>query len=190
MATNAELVTRLKAGEDVREELITNNLGLVRTIVGSFVRSMPHVYYLDQDLVSEGHFAVIEAVDALKTRQHDDNVTRYISRTINNRLSKFIRQETSLVPPRTQLDHESDDLEAPTVKTAGLIVQMKETPEPVELLDEIYAACESDEDRVIVDLRRKGHADKYIAGVLNLSNTRVHQLRKAIEERYDSANLS
>jgi len=190
--TNATLLTRLKAGEDVRAELISSNLGLVRTIVGSFVRSMPNVYYLDQDLVSEGHIALVEAVDALKGRPHDENVTRYIARVINNRLSKFIREETSLVPHRTQLDYEteSERVDAPTVKTVGLIVRLKETPEPTELLDAIYAACQSDNDRVIVDLRRKGYKDEYIANVLNLSFQRIFQLRTAIEERYDSANLS
>ena len=192
MATNEELLEQLKNGVDVKKELVEKNLGLVYTIVGSFIRSMPRLAYLHDDMLSQGFLILTTVIDAIHTRDIRTTVGRYVADSINNKLRTWIREETSLVPPQTQIDYDNDDAElgAPTVKTAGLIIQLKETPEPTELLDAIYAACETDEDRVIVDLRRKGYKDRYIAKVLNISKTQVNDRRAAIEERYDSANLS
>jgi RNA polymerase sigma factor (sigma-70 family) len=67
-----------------------------------------------------------------------------------------------------------------------LIARYEQDGKP-DLLDQILACCESEEEKTIVRLRIEGYTDEEIGEQLGLSRQTVGRRRKAIEERVNSA---
>lgn len=55
-----------------------------------------------------------------------------------------------------------------------------------ELLGEILACCQTEEDEAIVNLRMDGFTDVQIAEQLGMSRQKVNRLRNAIEQRFET----
>lgn len=176
--------------ETVVNNLITSNMGVVYTIAGSFVQTMPSTYPLHDDMVSEGLLALTESANGLSDeRLAEPDISQYLAACVRNRLRRFVRGETGIASNTTQLQHEAvGDDSLPTVEARGLEPRLKESDPTTDLFQSLLDLCDDDNDRVIVDMRSKGHVNDYIAHVLNINEKTVRRRLAALKEKYDSTH--
>lgn len=192
---NDILWPRVVAGEkSACDEMIQSNMSLVIDKVDSYIRSFPDLAYLRDDLISEGFVGLVYAVNKkmVGSSPRGDkkvNPTGYMSYWIAYHIGLVADKEAALGSCTKTVRRKRDDgrslprhvplpknMESETYDDAGFRI--------LELKDEILGCCETEDDRVIVDLREKGYVDSEIAKTLNLPHTTVYVMRREIYRRF------
>ncbi len=153
--------------------MIEANVPLVMAKVDTYIGLHSGVGFLFDDLVSEGLVALTAAVNKLAsmdTPESGGNCTGFIGNRIVWSICKLVEGNKKQQIPENYIP-------------PGLDVA-----DPTELVDSkdlIYAACQSPEDRIIIDMREKGSTDQEIADRLDIPRRAINFMRYELSQRYD-----
>lgn len=190
--SNDRLYPRVVAGDqEAIKKMIESNMSLVVDKVDSFIGCFPGVAHLRDDMIGEGFFGLTKAVRLMSESgaKEGANPTGYISFWIKKHIGLVVDGEYANGACSTTIaDRKSKGEELPhQVPMPTTVREMYNVDDPnslMELRDLIYACCETEEDRVIVDMREKGYVDKEIAATLDLPITTTYMMRRAIYARF------
>lgn len=183
-----KLVEQARLGSDDRDTLILGFSRLVLAKVGVWIKLFPQAAHLSDDMVSEGIVAVCRAIDTLIDEGDPDqgSLTSYVHTAIINAIGNFLETEGTIRVPRNPKEEcpsivPIDDSLSTPVNDGGF--------DRVDMMDMFEAACETEQDRQILDLRIKGYLDTEIADQLGIGRWTVHYSRRAFEERFKKLEL-
>jgi hypothetical protein len=172
-----EQIRGLPAGSLEREELITkfieDNIPLVILRVNSYLGITPSESYLIDDMIAEGFLALTEAVRKLAdadTPEDGGNPSGYIGQRIIWAISRLAENESKahFLNPKYRADS----------------IDVIDPRDIIEVNDALYAACETEEDRIIIEMRVRGCTDQDISDRLEIPRRAVCFQRHQIEKRY------
>jgi hypothetical protein len=180
---NLELVARLQAGdESAREEMIKENIPLVKTVAGSFVWEGPDPPPDFEELFSYG----LEGLWRASRRVHDikhEKVGRNLRCWIHGEMARRAKQNHPLHKLNRKRKGQKPRRLEPYEPKDGPVPGGQEV---VDCWDSILAACDDDIDRQIVELRRGNASYSLIAETLNLkSKSTVSDRLRKIRKRMD-----
>lgn len=169
--------------------LAENNIELVNTVVRSYLRRNPNLGYLKDDLISAGYVGLVQASNELETFE-PDNVAAYLTSSIKREVEEAAAANVNpvVIPNRTRQRCRADGksvvertinrvpLEALTVTDPGM--------EMVDVMDAIEAACESDFEKQIIQMRVEGYTLIEIGAKLGCHEGTVCKTLKKIYVRY------
>ena len=195
---NADLFRRLVHGENVREQMIVDNMPLALSIVDTYLRAFPDAAHLQDDLTAACFLGIVEAVDKLSKRSPNSTilrlpadeservVSRYIGKSIEFRLRNAIYDAPLIRVPRKRTE------KPPTVvsekDTSKMLMGARETTiECIDLRDLIDACCESDIDRELISLREQGYTQREIAAQLGIGRATEQRIVYAIRARVEKS---
>lgn len=187
---NDALLPRVRAKDPAAvRRMIEGNLPLVIRKCREFVRNRPALSHLADDMTAAGFVALIEAVHKLANAEPGDNVTGYLSTTINGAFRSFCDSPVSC-PARSRWRIHARGGQLPQ--------SVEDSAEPFydprhyhELVEEIAVCCRPDTaDALIVQLRLAGFVDSEIAPVVGMSPHGVFYARRAIERRFNARQLA
>lgn len=170
-----------KSRDSLIKRLIEENVPLVFYKADTFINLHPDSAFLADDLVSEGILALTQAVNDLaemETPEDGGNPTGFISRRIGWALSGCVKshERHKMIPGAI------DGEEGYKPPSKPVVVDPKEMIELKDLLD---ASCQTDEDRVILQLRYQGSTDDEIAKRLSITRRAVSKRRQFILTRFE-----
>lgn len=174
---NDSLAVKVRAQDpQAREDLIVGNIPLVRHRVRSWVSLYPHLQYLQEDMVSEGLVGLVEAVNRIAKlpEPENNNVTGCLSVAITRAVGHYVAREE--VEPKVSLP----DYVAKTV-------EVRDPTEFVDFVDSLYGACDSDEHRMILQMRAEGASEKEVAAALDCSQQTVSVLLDEIRQNFEDS---
>lgn len=157
-------------------ELVQNNVPLVRVVVESYIGLHPKIAYLRDDLFSAGATGLTIAVKKMATRTlpdcTKDNPNGFIRQRIIWHLAQVIRDEYTqqLIP---------NDYELPYPREV-------DPRDIIETRDLLKASCLTKEDEVIIAMREKGCTDQEIADSMDITRYAIYMQRRDIERRYNA----
>lgn len=171
-------VIRGLSGESRREAIqamILANMPLVILKVESYLLLFPGASFLEDDLISEGILALIEAINRLSNLETlndgDDNPTGYINQRIIWKIGRFVENdEKQRVPNDYSLSPVLDIDPTAIVETRDLLIR----------------ACQTEEDMIIMEMRGRGCVDQEVADRLSIPRSAVRVQRHELMQRYDS----
>ncbi len=186
------------------DKMIESNMPLVISKVESFIRCFPGAAYLRDDLQSEGLLGLAKAVNKMAEAgpRENANATGYISYWVHYHLGLVIDNEKANGASQRTIQRKSNDDEpmphcvamSQCVGAGGneyvdftAYPFADEPSDPMamsDLRDLIYSCCETEQDRIIVDMREASHTDKEIAAVIDAPVTNTYMLRRAIYARF------
>jgi len=181
---NDRLYQLVASGDaDARQQMITNNMPLVISLVESYLSSRPDYAYLQDDLVAEGFLRIVEVVEHFASGRKVSNPTSYLSRSIRRHIHKNAKQ--------SQLIHTPPNINSPRILTNLDASKMKmgdrsRSTDSVDLRDILTACCESDDERAILNMREQGFTFREIARSIRVSLNTAHTMYVAIRDRFDS----
>lgn len=188
--TNEELFPLVAAGKDgARNSMIEANMALVKFKAEAFVAQFPHLEYLHDDMIGEGNMGLVEAVDRIRDGVVSDarNITGYLSIAVQKSIGHLVDGELYSSDRTARRDRQNGDEPRPIHKVPNsdhVIGELEFDPrKEAELLELILGCCESDEERAIVDLRKKGYVDIEIARQLDIPRSTVQLLRLELYRR-------
>jgi hypothetical protein len=192
---NDALYPRVVAGDLAAcRQMIQSNMSLVIHKVDTYIHIYPDLAYLRDDLISEGFVGLVYAVNKKmcgKPMEGDKqpNATGYMSYWIQYHIGLVADKETSLGSSTKTVRRKRTDGDALPKHVAlpkNLETETYDDPaiRVFELRDEILGCCETDDDRMIVEMREKGYVDGDIAKALNLPYTTVYLMRRDIYRRF------
>lgn len=212
---NDRLLARLQQGDTgARQEMIERNVPLVVKCVERMVKKHPKLRKHFDDLVGTGFLALTTAVDALsKGKQSADAATSptgYLKTSIYHDLCQEISYSTTVRLPRQtlnrwKLDGKLDESNVPVTQSLDALqseilaghapqdsslLQTDPGPEHFEALEDVLQCCHSDVEREIILLRSQSLTLEEVGKQVGRDPTRVSRILSAIQQRYDSANLS
>ncbi len=160
--------------DEIIEAMILDNVPFVMRKVDIYIALFPSVTFLTDDLINEGLFALTTAVKDLAKRNAPEdggNCTGFIGKRIEWALGRLIENDEAETIPKGY---------APPSK-----VKVVNPMDIIDTRDLIDAACESEEDRVIVEMREKGCTLEEIAARLSISRRAVFVMRHELQRRYN-----
>jgi RNA polymerase sigma factor (sigma-70 family) len=164
---NKSLYARIKQGdENARQQMITGYMPLVVDVVDTFLKSRPHLEYLRDDLMSEGFLNLTSSVTKFVVRDVDEP-TAYLASTLRRAIAEVVCEI-------------GDKPGCAERYTFG-----PDSTEEIDILDELDAACLTDLDRKLVELRRAGFTFYEIAEAVERSRPTVRNDFNAIRERFE-----
>ena len=176
------LAEQLRLGcRETRERMIEGYMPLVHSKVNKWLAIYPGLEYLEEDMVSEGYFAVVKSINNIETGEEPlrSNVTAYVSTAIIHTIGDFLDNVATIRVPRRA------DATPPVIEQ--IIERPVQDADPVamlEVLDMLEAACTTDTDRSIVDLLSRGYTEREVSSQLDIPQSTVNILRHEIHERY------
>lgn len=186
---NNELYPSVVRGDQVaRDEMILLNTPLVTVKVDGLLGCFPAFGYLRDDLIGEANLALVEAVNGLAGKDADKvNPTGYINvaiqRAIGNCLDGELYSDDRGARRNRQQGNEQEQIRK-VPNSEFVIGELEHDPrKEADLLELILGCCETDEERAIVDLRRKGYVDAEIARQLDIPLTTTFMLRRELYQR-------
>jgi hypothetical protein len=176
---------------DAMKQMIESNMSLVVYRVESYVRAFPTLSHLTDDMTSEGFVGLTTAVNKMAEQGavEKPHPTSYMTDWITYHIGTVADKETAMGSSGKTVRRKRDDGKALPLHVSLPKNLEMETYEDdgirlFELRDEILGCCESDEDRMIVDMREKGYVDNDIAKTLGLPYTTVYLLRRELYARF------
>lgn len=188
--TNEELYPLVARGDHgARNAMIEANIGLVKFKAEAFVAQFPHLEYLHDDMIGEGNLGLVEAVDRIRDGVvgNGTNITGYLSVAMQKSIGHLVDNELySSDRTARRARQNGDDLESlhKVPNSDHILGELEFDPRrETDLLELIVGCCESDEERAIVDLRKKGYVDIEIARQLDIPRSTVCMLRLELYKR-------
>jgi RNA polymerase sigma factor (sigma-70 family) len=199
-AKNLELYRRLISGDiSAKAGLICDNMPLVVSIVDrEFTKRCPKRRRTQDDLIGEGFLALTKAINGLaRSKKPVEHVGGYLSMAIRHALYKAVcadDKDTSLSLDENREGYKDrgffgeyygestneDNREHRCYDALAVDLGSE-----VETRDLLNAACVTDQDRTILDLRERGLTFREIAAEVGLSFKTVHRRLVGIRDRYD-----
>lgn len=184
--TNVELYSQVQAGDPTSiNAMIENNLPYVHWRVRSFLTEWPIYANLEDELISSGYDSVVTSVHALVGKEHaNPNPTGYISTAIYRSIIKVIKQLASNIASR--------QTKKPT-KVVPLKPHRCSKPAPCdskqrELMDEILGCCESDNERLVIQMKADGCTEREISSRVGIPQQSLNRLINDIYTRFKGRN--
>ena len=214
---NDQLLVRLQAGDtSARQEMIERNMPLVVKCVERMVKKHPKLCKHFDDLAGTGFLALTEAVDQLAKKKCNTGVasapTGYLKTTIYRSLCQEICCSGVIQLPQRTLHRwrqegklDAEEVSLPVVESLEAIQarQVSETdpldrnlmqtdpgPEHFEVLEDLLQCCHTDLEREIILLRAQSLTLEEVGQQVGRDQSRVSRILSAIQQRYDSTNLS
>lgn len=192
---NDALYPRVVAGdESAIQEMILGNMALVAYKVSIYLEQFPHCAHLKEDLLSQGYLGLVTAVRGMVGVQYETpNPTGLMSQSIHYRLGELLDFESAIrIPQRTWIRKRNSGktIKVPVKEssiTGDHVLERDGCQDPrtmVDLIDELYGCCETDEEKEIIRLRMEGRGDDEVSTILGLPKTTTYMLRKGIYDRY------
>lgn len=189
--SNDALYPQVAAGnQEAIKKMIESNMSLVIDKVDSYIRCWSEIAYLRDDMISEGFLGLTVAVQRMATKGEasNPNPTGYMSYWINYHIGSTVDKERAVgVGDRTVRRRQQDGDELPTSVPLPDTFNKDEGVDPmsqVDLQDLIESCCETEFDRVIVEMKAKRYSDKEIAATLDIPHTTTYMMRRAIYARF------
>lgn len=173
-----EFIRGLPEGPERRvaiDKIITANVPLVFTKANTYINLHNDVEFLCDDLISEGLVALTLAVFDLASMETPDdggNCTAFIATRIVWAMCKFVEKDEHQQIPKGYSP------------PGPIIIDPRDE---IETQDLLKSTCNTPEDHVIIDMRKKGCNDQEIADCLGLSRRAVNFTRNEIMNRYYDA---
>jgi hypothetical protein len=157
--------------------------------VESFIRCLPGIAHLRDDLTSSAFTGLVKAVNqmadgtALKY-EGNWNPTDCIGAWINRELGELIETE-GIVPPHTSKHRaraQGKELTLPTI--VNVIPERFEVPSyerELEMRDLIESCCACEEERTFITMREAGYTLAEIAAAINRSVASTYRMGKALD---------
>ncbi len=124
------------------------------------------------------------------TRIWQNATGRVVGKNIEQELPSGEIQDTEIPPSEFGLPNEfefgKEKKRVSHTDAEQIISRYKQSDAQSDLLDQILASCESDEEKEIVLLRIDGYTDAEIGERLGISRQTVNRRRKEIEDRFNS----
>lgn len=175
-----------------RDKLIETHLPLVEELVNCYLKSTPASRHLRDDMIGAASLALVVAIDSHAGR--DENVKGYAAESIRRAIHVEAQEEPAIGPTARRLSQIRGDDSEDVGKFSRCESDLTQLESPCEtvrdLRDQIEAACESQFDRDVVQLRSEGCTDTEVAARLSVSQPTVMRARKRIETRFDELSLS
>ena len=187
---NNELYPAVVAGDPAaREALIVGNMPLIVVKVDAFIRYIPSVAYLRDDLVSAGYIALVKAVNNIaKGKVEMKAVNAYIGRVVRLSLGHLIDDEHSVrVPRETDRRRRNNGRQIRLPAIVNIIPETVETPSPfaaLEMRDLLDACCDCDEERACLRLREEGHTFQEMARSLEMPLSSAYVMFREVQARF------
>lgn len=170
------------------DKMIRINMPFVLSKVESYILAYPDIEYLRDDMVGEGLQELVVAVRKMAEEPSEaPNPTGYISFRIQKAIGNVIAGEhgngacTETVRKRRR---SGEEFLRQVPMPDALPEQSVDPTAMPELRDLLYASCETEIDRQIIDLRERGYRDSEIAGIIDTPLTTTYMLRRAIYARF------
>jgi len=177
---NNTTLTKVANGDEIaRQEIIRNNMVFVIYQVDTYIKSLPNITYLRDDLTSAGFLGVCKAIANVVRGADVIHVASYLNYWIRREILLILREESPHLTP---------DEEGPCIANADMEQISKDDANYslVDLRDMIYACCETETDRTLVGLREsQGLNCTEIAQHLNMPKRTAYYKLRGIEERFD-----
>ena len=160
-----DYVERLRTGDkDVIAPIVLSHIRLIVSIVGQYLTS---VSGLDpDDLVSISLVAALEVCNNLPT---DGDITRCIMSRTYSVIGNFVKRHI-----RYNQRHHG----------IGNVEHAYNQSQMFELNEALAKAIETDDEKLIIDLRRKSYNDREISEILGISESIVAKLRNEVKRRF------
>jgi DNA-directed RNA polymerase sigma subunit (sigma70/sigma32) len=131
------------------------------------------------EMASAAMLGICTAVNKIKQgKLGHDNITGDIANCIHRTCAKAKRKDTNIPQPRDN----------PIKKTVNFLPEIAiDVFNGVDLNDTLDTLVETDNESLILELRRRGFTDQAIADKLNVSRSYVTKIRIKLLERYDYA---
>lgn len=199
---NDLLYPRVAAGDrEAMTKMIESNVPFVVNKVDTFIRCFPSAAYLRDDLIAEGMMCLCKAVSKMAEDgvKENANATGYISYWIHKGIGLVVDSEAAAGPnesERTRKRKASDgepighrvELTAGDGEFFDLSHPIPDTvTDPMsipDLKDLIYSCCETEVDRMIVELREQNYTYHEVAKIIELPYTATYMLLRAIYARF------
>ena len=205
---NEELYPLVAAGDrKAMDEMIMLNMALVKHKVDLLLNQYPQYGFLVADLISQGTIGLVQAVNLMagirkgiegpvpEISEDKFNPTGFIATTIFYRLGELLDAENGIrVPGRSRRRKIKSGFAVPVKENSiesEYTLDMAGAVDPratVDLLDEIYGCCDTDQEREIVRHRIEGRSDQEIADIIEISRWSVYMIRQEIEKRFKGRN--
>lgn len=189
---NAALYARIIAGDPAaREEMITGNMALVISKVDSFLRNVPQMAYLRDDLTSAGFIGLTQAVNALAdgTRVRNPGyVPCYLGQRISTELTRLVDEDEAPIRVPHTSEHRArtngQKVTPPTVQNAiPERFEVSSYEKELEMRDLIDSCCTCDEERTFVAMREAGHTYAEVAKAIDMPLTSTYVMAKELDAR-------
>ena len=187
---NNELYSAVVSGDvAAREALIVRNMPLIVVKVDAFIRYVPGVAYLRDDLISAGYIALVEAVNNIaKGKVQMKAVNAYIGRAVRLSLGHLIDNEHSVrVPRETSRRQRNKGLQIRRPSVVNKIPETIEIPSPfaaLEMRDLLDACCECDDERNCLHLREQGYTFPEMARTLKMPMSSIYVMFRELQARF------
>ena len=187
---NNRLYPAVVAGDPAaREALIVGNMPLIVVKAEGFIRHIPGVAYLRDDLVSAGYMGLVQAVNNIaKGKVKKRAVNAYIGRVVQLSLGHLIDDEHSIrVPRETDRRRRKNGRQIFLPAIINIIPETIETPSPfaaLELRDLLDACCECDEERTCMRLREEGYTFQEMARALKMPLSSTYVMFREVQARF------
>jgi len=190
---NAALYPAVQAGDgSSRETMIKGNMPLVVAKVESFIRCVPTVAYLRDDLVSAAFTGLVKAVNKMAEGKGPRSTTvaaptDFIGMWIGRELRRLVEKEHFIHVPETskrRARKEGEEVVAPTV--ANVIPERFENASyeaKLEMRDLIDACCLTEAERTFFAMREASHTFAEIAAVLGVPVYTVSNVARKLRAR-------
>lgn len=182
LATLAPLV---RQGDTVAyKRMIEGYMPLVHSRVNVYLQLFPNIFYLRDDMISEGYLSLVRAVSYIAESDvpKKDNPTSYILTTIIKGIGNYIQSEGTVKIPKHIEDKAS--VLPPVFNNLNENISNEKHKNLIEIRDILEHACQSDLDREIVRLREARYTDHEIAIQLDLPIPTIYMHRHEIYDRY------
>lgn len=162
-----------EARKEAIQEMVLSNVPLVMWKVESYIRLYPKLSFLHEDLVGEGILGLTTAINKLAEMEEPEgggNPTAFISQRISWTIGWFVDNDKKQNIPYYYSPPLVSDVDPTTI---------------VDTQDLLEAACQTEEDLTIIEMRKRGCVDQEIADRLGSARSSVRVQRHELMQRYD-----
>jgi DNA-directed RNA polymerase specialized sigma subunit len=175
-----ELLNQLKEGKKYPiDEIVQRHIKLAICISSQYALFAPQKAH---DFVSEALLSILICCNTIE-KMKDDNLTGYIISRIHSKLSKALQEDNLIRIPRTssyRRRKEGKEIILP-------VRNIEYTNHNIKLLqieDLIKKSIKTKQEKEVITLRRCSYTDHEIASILDLSPSRIAQIRTEVYERF------
>lgn len=172
---NEALAVQVRAGDEkAREDMMLGNIALAKHKVNTWITLYPHLHYLYEDMLSEGVYGLVRAIDRMSKHpgKEDSNPTGLLSVAITQAIGRFVAREEK-------------EPKIPLPEWVANTVEDRDPTEFVDFVDSLYGACDSEEHRIILRMRAEGASEKEIAQVLDCSQQTISIMLDEIRQNFE-----
>ncbi len=162
-----------------RDELVTQNMDKVDAAVGHVLKQFPEFAFFKDDLVSAGYLGLVEAAEKVNNAE---DIPAYLYSAVENAVKASLVEEGEIRVPQTskrRLRKRGEEVDLQFTR-ADIAVASDHSN---ELYEEILACCVTDDEKIVVGLKRQGYTQEEIEEKTGIPQRQVSRSLEAVEER-------